>query len=595
MKTRLLLLFLFIRTLSNAQILEITETSSPSHKMIPGHYNVVDINSSLMVELNSDSLIVQISRETRTNQSRIDQLDRLNKVLVQKTEILNLLLDSIRSDRNKNQLNVLGSYSTMMDTFYKHLIQNPDLREQANKLFNKYFDLRDKQTLNKAQYPNPQSYVLQNLSMFETSILDEIAKSDSLSQMNVQVVAFLNTQSAYNQQIHIENFDNVEKGEYYVVNRWVTSFSQEDLEAFNKTEVLASQLNKASSQGFIGLINVLAQHIGSYNCLTELLSKIKLVQKNFGSIEQANIEVLASCTNQMESWLVTLLNELESLTRISSSEQNVLDHFNKISCQFIAKVDQLPDEIDSLFKALPGELLSANQPLVEIKDKATQCVAMLKTDADNIQNTLNYVTNLFIPSKKSHDATQSVDKETLSFQINQLPPFGIIDLKTTGKRGNGDQLQIKVRIKTPQTEAQNIKTSITIDSQTLILQQINVYSESKVSLILASPYQINSKVKIENKFQFSPSGSLLFKAGSRKSKAWNFISPGLGFNMSTPDFNLDGVPDVAMGAVATFLKDMVMVGWSYNTTTDSPFWFFGLSLPFSIPGVPVNSIQTNTN
>ena len=100
---------------------------------------------------------------------------------------------------------------------------------------------------------------------------------------------------------------------------------------------------------------------------------------------------------------------------------------------------------------------------------------------------------------------------------------------------------------------------------------------------------------LENKFQFTPSGSLLFKFGSRKSRTWNYLEPGIGFNISTPDFDLDGTPEIGLGGVLTVLKDVLSIGVSYNTKTDNPYWFFGLSLPFSIPGVPINSVQTNAS
>jgi hypothetical protein len=595
MKTCLFWLSLMISTLSEAQIIGITETSYSNNKMIPDSCNVVDINSTLKVELNTDPLLLAISRATHSNQEQIKKLDQLNKVLEKKIKILQILSDSIQSDKESHKLQILANYSTLMKSFYEQIIEIPELREEANKLFEEYFDMRAKQILDKKEYPNPELYVIKNLSRYEKAIFNQIGQSDSLRKVNIQLVALLNTQSAYNQQVHIENFDNFQKGEYYVVNRWVTSFSEEDIEAFNKTGKLANQMNNVATEGFKGITELLAANFSSFNCSKELLKEAQFVKSNLGTIENENEEAVSPLVSQLSALLTDLITDAESITKLKSSELNALEQFNTVSSNFIAKANKLPNQIDSVFQSLPSAFLAANQQLVDLKNKALQCGALVKTDVEKVQGILNYVTSIFIPFKKSNDNAQSIQNDALSFTIDQLPPFGLIDLKTTGKRANGDQLEVKVRIKTALTEKQGLPQGITLETHTLTLQQTSVYSVSKVSLILANPYQVSNKVKLENEFQFAPSGSLLFKVGLRTSKTWNFVNPGLGFNMSTPDFDLDGVPDIALGAVASVLKDIVMIGWSYNTTTNSPFWFFGLSLPFNIPGVPINSVQTNVN
>ena len=37
-----------------------------------------------------------------------------------------------------------------------------------------------------------------------------------------------------------------------------------------------------------------------------------------------------------------------------------------------------------------------------------------------------------------------------------------------------------------------------------------------------------------------------------------------GIHASIPDFNLDGVPEIGVGAVVSFLKDYVQAGWAFN-------------------------------
>ncbi|MFX7804608.1 hypothetical protein ABTK17_20430, partial [Acinetobacter baumannii] len=59
-----------------------------------------------------------------------------------------------------------------------------------------------------------------------------------------------------------------------------------------------------------------------------------------------------------------------------------------------------------------------------------------------------------------------------------------------------------------------------------------------------------------------------------------------GFHISTPDFDLDGYPDVSYGGVLTLFRNVLSTGIAYNTRTSSPFWFFGLALPFTTLGLP---------
>ncbi len=122
------------------------------------------------------------------------------------------------------------------------------------------------------------------------------------------------------------------------------------------------------------------------------------------------------------------------------------------------------------------------------------------------------------PFKNTAKVADEIGGKALEFSLDNFPEIGYIDLKTTGKRMNGDELEIKIKLKTEEDKAKNLPGE-TLEMRTFTLQQIKVYSITKVTLILAiPPASSNVELLEKNNVQFSPSGSLLFKFGSRKSK-----------------------------------------------------------------------------
>lgn len=585
-----LLLFLCAIALaisSYAQLLEITELPDNSSKQIPlGKFSIVDINSTLQVKINKPDLALKISTATNTNNALVEQINQLNFILQNQIEILKILQDTCKSASMNKNLKVLGNYSKLMTEFYSRIMQNDTLRKEANSLIAEYFENYNK--IDKKVYPTSETYLLKKLSAQSDALQNQIENSESVNKVNVQLVAYLLTQNNNQSKVHIENFDTYQAGEFYKVERFVTTFSSEELQAFQTTSTLASQLNNVVSNGFKGLNDLLSADVPSYRSAMNLLEQLKDFQDGKDSLIYKNEE-------QAREFMLKLQTELTSFTEIfgqlMQSGDSLLYKYNDAEAEFDQWTKNLPAEIDSLTNRFIEQLIEANHPVIEFKDSLEQFNKYLKTDLTNIKGMADYVAHIFKPFKGSANTANEISGDVLKFSINQIPDFGIINLQTTGQRANRDELILKLILeKQDENSSETIRE--TIEYKTLNLQQVSLYSESKVSLILASPYNNSAKVTLASRFQFAPSGSLLFKFGSRNSPAWNYLNPGLGINMSTPDFNMDGTPDVAFGAVFSIIKDLAMIGWSYNIQTGSPFWFFGLSLPFSMPGAPVNTIQT---
>ena len=81
-------------------------------------------------------------------------------------------------------------------------------------------------------------------------------------------------------------------------------------------------------------------------------------------------------------------------------------------------------------------------------------------------------------------------------------------------------------------------------------------------------------------FQLAPSYSAIFKIGTRKGRCYNqYLTPGLGVNVATMDFNNDNTPEIGLGVTAAFFHDYLQVGYGMNMNTNDNYWMLGLRLP----------------
>jgi hypothetical protein len=547
-------------------------------------YSIVDINSTLEISIQRDSLLKHLGRNTASNAKLVEKLDRLNFILESQIAILAILESKVKSTNETKDLETLGEYSELMVEFYDRLNKDPELRARVVELYREYNS--QKAILDQTLYPSPQAYALKNLGGMQTEILATLRNSDEIKQVRVKLVAFLNTSDEQGRRVHVENFDQYAAGEFYELQRWVTTFSEQDISKFEQSKKLAGQLNKLVVTNTKGLESFIRTNLTSPDCFSNLLTAYQTAFNNretiFNADKQMAEQFLTASQTELQKVFAILLRIKEFKP---GEESNLLVEFNGLQTELIDAANELPTRITALAQPLPAQLRTV-QTIVDLKAQTDNCMKLLQADVDKVKEVLQFATNLLAPFRKSAIDAEEIGDEVLSFSINDIPQKGSIDLRTTGKRKSNDSVIIKLLSFTKKDSIDHTPGTY-IQRIPLKLEQIGVHLVPHVSVILAYPFNKTAEVAIDNKFQFAPSGSFLFKFGARKSNAWNFISPGIGFNMSTPDFDLDGTPDVAVGGVMTLLQDVLSVGLSYNTKTDSPMWFFGLSLPFGALGFPV--------
>jgi hypothetical protein len=169
--------------------------------------------------------------------------------------------------------------------------------------------------------------------------------------------------------------------------------------------------------------------------------------------------------------------------------------------------------------------------------------------------------------------------------ITQLPAETKLDLRYTGKRTPGDAVVIRLGAARVDPAAGKGETATELHTTTIQLYQVLSHIETTVGLVFVDPLGHTS---VQRRFQAAPSYSVLLKAGSRSSALYNrLINPGIGLNVSALDFDKDDVPEPGIALVGSMFRDYLQAGFGYNLFLDTPYWFFGTSLPLlniPIPG-----------
>lgn len=581
----------------NGQIIQVFESVKDEMKELkPSESNIVDINSRMEIKVIKDSLIKKVSKSTGINQQLLTKVEKLNYILINQIEILDKLQTNFETFSQEEKIQKLGEYSVLMNTFLSKLREgnNIEIREAVNNNFASYVSLRMTKMIDTIAFPNPQTYAINKLSEEAGTLLKMMGSSDDFKKIQFQLLASLNTGSGYPVKVHIENFDMYSEGEYYEIPRWVTTFSDKDIGEFKKTKELANIANNMLDSDFENLETLLHDNFQSIVCIKDILNTIDTLLENRNTIfeDAQQMQSAEALLKNIQSEFFKLHDLLSDINNINQDE-NVLVMFNNYQKAFLEIADFFSKQIESIESDNSTVIDSLPSDISVLINQIDQCIVLVEQDIKTAETIINMVSSMLSPFKKTAELADEIGDKVLSFSVDELPETGYINLKTTGFRENGDEIVIRLKIKGEEENGKNLPGE-TIEMKTFVLQQVNVYSISKVTLILAIPYG-SKKVELQKKndVQFAPSGSLLFKFGSRKSKTWNYINPGIGFNISTPDFNLDGTPDVGLGIIGTVLKDIVSFGWSYNTTTNSPYWFVGLSIPVNLPGIPINTVQSN--
>lgn len=533
--------------------------------LITNNQKVVDINTSLQVKIDKD--LVRNFVGTTAHPELMGKITRLKKLVLIQTKMLQGL--------DKNDPSTYYNYAV---EFYSTVSEDPELKAYVNAQIDAYYELP------KLEQTGAEPYVFKQIDKELATLYQQLENSDTFKGNQVQLVAYL-VASGSPKQIHVENFDNLDQGTFYNVQQFVTSFSEADQAEFASLAEVAKKANDLQRDKFN--IQDIVKELPSYSCALSTYNDLQaLIISQESTIASLPKEVRADW-NGLRADLENIATEFKAALNSSLGSTDFLNQANGIAQNLHNKVSGLEAKASASVTALESKLSNSEKEVKDFVGDAKTCLASVKSDLSKIGKFVNGVANALSRPDFSQVALE-VSEKTLSFTVNELPETGNIYLKQSGRRENGDQLIIKLMVGKEGQERSDYQVVGT--PKVYELNLIGLYSETHVSLALGFP---KSTAAIEHSTYFMPSGNLLFKIGSRRSKLYNNVfSLGFGPSIQAPDMDGDGAPEVAAGVVLTTLKDYVGFGWSYNfsNTANTGFWFITLSLPVNVPGLPINSV-----
>lgn len=571
-----------IATISNCQILTITERSKGKSRVVElESKQIVDINSGITVSISKKELIQNIVSkfpdysETYQFQERIEALRTA-------LEFQEILLQHLE----KSVINIRSreDFLKLMLDFLEVVENDPYLSSRYEEVNDNYFLVnREGESIS-----DQSQYIFRNLEKDLEILLKELESVKKDNEHYISLVAYKKNGRG-DDRVHVENFDIYSEREYHTVQRWVTSISEEQKNNLAQLSSFAQNINQKRLSISDQLKQLFEEYIfSSIDCVKNQVLGIEMflentkVQRQFseamrvdGNIlldkVKAYDEVLDIFSKSIKKWEITTPFELKiqfkELVNQASSIQIDMQDFQ----QTIATVDALKDEVN------------------EIKQDVEECLDEIKGIFESIPHTWDALQ----VQQSNYLANKQFSEKVLIFGTENIPDSGYINLKGTGSRENGDELEIELLLRLPSSQKDIPDHVISIEKRVLVMHLIGARSEIVVGMIIANPDEKSaSEIDFDRKFYFAPSASLLLKVGSRNSFFYNeFLDFGIGLNLASTDFDTDGSPEFGTGFIVTGFKDILSLGINYNVTLETPYWFFGVNLPFNIPGLPINRIK----
>ena len=560
-----------------SQVLSVKETyKGDSRTIINDDAQIIEINSTLEIQVSKGKLNNAIKKnipdiiETVKLESK---LISLKQALQNKSAVISILEQQMPTVEKQKP------FFKIVDGFLTAVQVDPYLSSRYEELANEYF------TSQFFTEGNPlDSYILSNLNNDVLSIEAEL-KTIELYKYNISVMAFKKGQSG-GDRVHIQNYDTYSNRNYFNVERWVTNLSVEDQQQLGALAEIARENNKREFELFETLKKKLLNELSSISCVISLKNNIigfiRNIELNDFIPPKVKTEIFAvkAAISQFQSLYQLLKRDIRqwNITVLLNIEDQMLTVIESIKSIDKTIVD---------LKTLINQTASA-PTFMPLMDELNNFYAKIQIDIASLENGIALLFGL----QTNYIANKSIGDEAMSFSLDKLPEKGFINLKDTGKRQNCNELLIEMVLRMASTMENAPEQIFTLEQRTFIMQLISARSEIAVGLIFASLFN-KADLNLQSNWDFfyAPSASLLLKFGSSKSYFYNeFLDFGVGLNIASPDFDTDGIQELGVGLITTAFNDILSVGINYNVTIDNFYWFFGINLPFNIPGLPVNTI-----
>lgn len=544
---------------------EISRNSGKAIPLPPTGLAIVDINSKLRITPDREAIrskAIEAAGKMDVERVLRDKMTRIETVLRDQAQIVHYIQKAV--DNPEQQAD---SLLVLLRRTMREIGTDTLLRTQYNR-YSREFSAKIQQNPNLRE--DRFLYILGRYNEELEKLRDELAALEQAARVQFSLRAFRKDKSG-GARLHIENFDLFEQGEFYNVSNWVLAFTPEQMEQVQAYRSLADTLNLGAEQAFASFKNKLYNLLPALDCIGTMPAELRLAAETV----PGDVRVL------VDQSLAGLQQQVDQL----KSDLLALSPGDPFDAQ--ARVLGVRTQLDSLYQQTLRGFVNLPQTNPHLNNIRT-CVDQTRTDLEKIQAfaasfPLNYLQKVYL-------ATDTLAAEVLAFDLNRIPDVGILDLQYTGRRDEGDELLIQALFVPKDDTINRARNFTVILEREAVMILTGAHSTSKIGVILAQPYTLEQGEAA--KFRFTPSAALLVKFGNRRSHFYNkFLDPAIGIVTSSPDFDRDGVPEFSAGLVGTVFRDIVSVGWSWNFGVNKPFYFIGIHLPFTLPGLPVNGVR----
>lgn len=568
----LVLVGLVCATQSNAQVVTIKEQKANNEKVEVKSPYIVDINATLQVEVDKQVLLDSLIKMLGQQEYPAELLNVINNTVRQQQKIMR---DIMMTGNRKRRLASLASFRSSMIALLTPLVENQKTLE-STPLY---------QAANNALGTNDYAQLFDALNTQYQKVNKEYVQKVNQSTAYITLGAWINTASGQT-QLHLDGFDSLKNGEFYQVKRIMTSVPQSEINAYNTAQNLADSLQNNADT---------LVHIMKTRFLTgvgDLESKIDtIINGGVTSFEARLDSVAGSIRNKFSTPVNTFKQNLndfktEAIKVVGEVENFTIGETLILYNQtrgLITQADTLEAEAKRLLAMVKSEIQTApgvaktlaSQLTADIFSVANQLGTLGRTYLVELENTLN----MFDQNKLTAFSESAAQFSASSYKLpyNSIPTETELDLRYTGQRKAGDELYFKAQIGRDSAGVQTDKQNIYW--QKLTMFQVGIHNSIRATLIFANIVN-GSFANTDNDYQLAPSYSVVFKLGTRKGMFYNkYLTPGLGLNIATLDFNNDNKPEIGLGITSSFFQDYVQAGYGRNMSTDDNYWFFGLRLP----------------
>lgn len=557
---------------SYAQVVTIKERKGANETIEVKAPYIVDINATLQIEVNKQVLLDSIINMLGEQEYPTELLNIINNTIRQQQKIMR---DIMMTGDRKTRLASLSSFSSSMISLLTPLAENQE----------KLKDTPIYQAVNTALQQNDYTILFTEINKEYKKVNQEYLTKVQQSTAYMSMGAWINTSKGAT-QLHLDGFDSLTNGTFYEVKRIMTSVPKKEIDAYNASQNLADSLQSNAdtlvhlmkSRFLMGVSNIESNVDSIINGgVSRFEARLDSVATNIRSKFSTPVNAFKQNLNNFKTEAGKVVKEVETFSFgktliLYNQTRALITQADTLEAQGKRLLSMVRSEIQtapSIAKTLASELTA------DIFSVVNQLDVLGKSYITELKSTLNMFDQNKLTEFKESAAKFSASSYKLSY--NSIPTETELDLRYTGERVAGDEIYFKAEVARDSAGTQVTKQSIYW--QKLTMFQVGIHNSIRATLIFAN--KVNGDfASSTNDFQLNPSYSVVFKLGTRRGMFYNkYLTPGLGLNIATLDFNNDNNPEIGLGITASFFRDYFQAGYGRNMGTDDNYWFFGLRLP----------------